>query len=302
MNTIGLIGLGLLGSALAERWLRAGFTVLGYDISPAAREALNAIGGTPFDSPGALAERCDVVVLSLPDSKVVAAVIGLIEAQLHSGQLVVDTTTGDPADAELLGRRLAQRGVSFLEAMIAGSSVQVRERAAIAMIGGHPDVVRECQELIEAVAHQSFHVGPWGSAGRMKLVVNLVLGLNRAVLAEGLMLAGALGLDRARALEILRASPACSTVMDTKGPKMLSGDFQPQARLAQHAKDVRLILEIAERTGATLPLSKVHRELLERAEAAGFGPLDNSAIILALGELQRDARCEGEPSSKMTPP
>ena len=286
MNTIGLVGLGLLGSALAERWLRAGHAVLGHDVSSDARRALVAAGGQAIDSAGELVERCDTLVLSLPDSKVVAAVIGDVESRLRPGQLVIDTTTGDPADAEALGSRLAQRGASFLEATIAGSSAQVRAGTAIAMVGGRGEVFHGCQGLFAPIAEQTFHVGPWGSAARMKLVVNLVLGLNRAVMAEGLVFADAMGLDRARALEILRAGPAYSTVMDTKGAKMLTGDFQPQARLAQHAKDVRLILENAERTGTALPLSKTHRELLDRALAAGYGPLDNSAIILALGDLQ----------------
>jgi 3-hydroxyisobutyrate dehydrogenase-like beta-hydroxyacid dehydrogenase len=113
----------------------------------------------------------------------------------------------------------------------------------------------------------------------MKLVVNLILGLNRAVLAEGLSLAEALGLDPQRVLEILRASAAYSKVMDTKGQKMLTRDYEPQARLSQHLKDVRLILETGGRTGAALPLSLLHRELLERAEAAGLGDADNSAVI-----------------------
>ncbi len=115
----------------------------------------------------------------------------------------------------------------------------------------------------------------------MKLVVNLVLGLNRAVLAEGLALARALELDWSTCLEVLRAGAAYSAVMDTKGEKMITGDFTPQARLSQHLKDVRLMLEAAQRTGIELPLSNVHRSLLERAAAAGLGDLDNSAVLRA---------------------
>jgi 3-hydroxyisobutyrate dehydrogenase-like beta-hydroxyacid dehydrogenase len=286
LNTIGIIGLGLLGSALADRWLRAGHVVLGYDISADTRQALARAGGRALDSADELAAECDTLVLSLPDSKIVATVIDALEATLRRGLLVIDTTTGDPADAEALGQRLAARRVAFIEATIAGSSAQVRQGEAIAMIGGDEPTLGGCKELLAAVAAQTFYLGPWGSASRMKLVVNLVLGLNRAVLAEGLTLAGALGLEVTRALEILRVGPAYSTVMDTKGPKMLAEDFQPEARLAQHAKDVRLILENAKRTGTALPLSQTHRALLELAEAAGYGPLDNSAILLAIRDLQ----------------
>jgi 3-hydroxyisobutyrate dehydrogenase-like beta-hydroxyacid dehydrogenase len=117
----------------------------------------------------------------------------------------------------------------------------------------------------------------------MKLVTNLVLGLNRAVLAEGLALAAALKLDLSATLAIMRRGPAYSRAMDTKGDKMIRGDFTPEARLSQHLKDVRLIIEAGEAGGLPMPLSKVHRGVLEQAEASGFGGQDNSAIIRVLG-------------------
>jgi 3-hydroxyisobutyrate dehydrogenase-like beta-hydroxyacid dehydrogenase len=117
----------------------------------------------------------------------------------------------------------------------------------------------------------------------MKLVANHVMGLNRAALAEGLALARATGVGPARALEVLRAGAAYSRAMDTKGSKMIRGDFAPVARLSQHLKDVRLILRSARRAGLQLPLESVNRRLLERVEAAGKGGLDNSAVILAYG-------------------
>ena len=113
----------------------------------------------------------------------------------------------------------------------------------------------------------------------MKLVVNLVLGLNRAVLAEGLALAQSCGIDPAAALEVLKTTPAYSQAMDTKGPQMVRGDFAPVARLAQHLKDVRLIRELAQRHAARIPLSDLHEELLNRAVELGLGEADNSAII-----------------------
>lgn len=120
---------------------------------------------------------------------------------------------------------------------------------------------------------------PRGSGARMKLVVNLVLGLNRAVLAEGLAYAEHCGLDGEAALEVLRDSMAYSRIMDTKGEKMLKSEYSPQARLSQHLKDVRLILDTGSSTGAKLPLSTLHGELLEQVESRGHGGEDNSAIM-----------------------
>jgi len=192
---------------------------------------------------------------------------------------VIDTTTGEPEEMAGFGARLAGRSIAYLDATIGSSSRQVREGEAILICGGDPAAFARCADLFALCCRKAFHVGPCGSGARMKLALNLVLGLNRAVLGEGLEYARACGIDPAEALEILKAGPAYSRAMDTKGRKMLTGDFEPEARLSQHLKDVRLILAAGERCGAKLPLTTVHRALLEQAEAAGYGASDNSAII-----------------------
>ncbi|MEX2111909.1 MAG: NAD(P)-dependent oxidoreductase [Pirellulales bacterium] len=281
MRTIGMIGLGLLGSAIAQRLLQAGYEVIGFDLDAARRQALVTAGGTAVARGQDVFAQCDTILLSLPNSDIVAQVMADAASDLRPGMLVIDTTTGDPQAAETLGAQLAERGVRYLDATVAGSSAQVQLADVLVMVGGDEAAFTAAGAVLATFAADAFHVGPWGAGSRMKLVVNLVLGLNRAVLAEALMLAESLGLDPRRTLELLRASAAYSKVMDTKGPKMLACDFAPQARLSQHLKDVRLILATGERTGAALPLSYLHRELLERAEAAGFGDADNSAIIEA---------------------
>ena len=281
MRQIGIIGLGLVGTAIAQRLLRRGTSVIGFDLADLRREGLELAGGCAVDSALAVAAECDLVVLSLPNSDIVSGVLDELEPALRSGMTIVDTTTGDPLAAEAAGARLDKFGVRYLDATIVGSSAQVSDGQVVVMVGGEAAALDAARDVLEAFASQIFHVGPWGAGSRMKLVVNLVLGLHRAVLAEGLTLARALGIDPQRALDVLRASAAYSRVMDTKGPKMLAEDFTPQARLAQHLKDVKLMLAAAERTGTELPLSLLHRELLERVVAAGEGELDNSAIIRA---------------------
>jgi 3-hydroxyisobutyrate dehydrogenase-like beta-hydroxyacid dehydrogenase len=277
----GLVGVGLLGGAIAERLLGAGFRVVVADVDPSRSEALRRLGGEAVGDPSEVFRACDRVLLSLPTSDVVAAVIDRAEGALRPGQVVIDTTTGAPRDAEAAGARLAARGVAYLDATVSGSSAQARAGDAVIMAGGDPETFAACRDLFAALARSAFHVGPVGSGSRMKLATNLVLGLNRAALAEGLAFARAIGLDPALTLDVLRAGAAYSRVMDAKGPKMVSGDFTPQARLAQHLKDVRLILDEAARAGAVTPLSCVHRGLLESAEAAGFGEADNSAVLRA---------------------
>jgi 3-hydroxyisobutyrate dehydrogenase-like beta-hydroxyacid dehydrogenase len=277
---VGLIGVGLVGSALAERFIRARLRLVGYDRRPECMHTLAALGATAFESARAVAEVVRFVVLSLPDSDAVEEVIGEIEPVLR-GRWVVDTTTGDPDRTAILGRRLKTADIQYVDATIGGSSQEVRDGKVIVMAGGEASEVAICARLFRTFALEWFHVGPWGSGARMKLVTNLVLGLNRAVLAEGLSFARAFGLDLQITLSILQASSAYSRAMDTKGPKMIAGDFAPEARLSQHHKDVRLMLNAALRAGVELPLSQVHDCLLAAAEEQGLGDLDNSAIIRA---------------------
>jgi 3-hydroxyisobutyrate dehydrogenase-like beta-hydroxyacid dehydrogenase len=270
---IGLIGLGLVGAALAGRFRDGDFQVTGYDADPSK--------GSNAGSAAAVAAACRRIVLSLPNSDVVESVVKEILPHLRAGDRIIDTTTGDPERTARLGEQLALRQVDFLDAEIGGSSRQVSQGDAIVLCGGDGAVFATCADVFACFARRTFHLGGWGSGARMKLAMNLVLGLNRAALAEGLSFAAALGLNTETALEVFQAGPAWSRAMDIKGQKMLRRDFAPEARLSQHLKDVRLILAAGERTGARLPFSKLHQEILERAEQLGFADADNSAVIEA---------------------
>jgi len=182
---------------------------------------------------------------------------------------------------ERLARKLSARDIDYLDATVGGSSQLARDGEAIIMCGGVPAAFDQCRQLFSDLAQQTFYCGPSGAGARMKLVMNLVLGLNRAVLAEGLSFAARLGIDVGQALDVLKSGPAWSRAMDHKGGKMLSGEFEPQARLSQHLKDVRLIMELAGQVDAVVPLSQVHSGLLEDLVEEGHGDLDNSAVIRA---------------------
>lgn len=284
---IGMIGLGLLGSALAERMLQAGFSIVGFDLSAARRQEHVARGGQVANSIAEVAVH-SAVVLCLPDSKIVSQVVEQILPLLKPESVLIDATTGDPDDTVELAKRLRKQNIAYIDATVGGSSQQVRAGTAIVMAGGDSAAIATAKDLLDSWGKQWFHVGAAGSGARMKLVLNLALGLQRAVLAEALALAETVNIEPATALQILRASPAYSVCMDTKGPKMLAGDFTPQARLAQHHKDVQLIQSLATRAGANVPLSNVHEEILQRAIALGWGDADNSAILCAYQNRRRD--------------
>lgn len=280
---IGIIGIGLLGSALVERLLLARYEVVGFDRDESRLASFAERGGQPLASALDVAKQSTRVVLSLPNSAIVEQVVSEISPALSADSIVIDTTTGSPDKTTAIAEKLKSCGTAYLDATVAGSSEQARAGDIVIMVGGEPRAFESCRDIFDALAHQIFHVGPSGSGAQMKLVVNLVLGLNRAALAEGLTLARAVGIDLTKALEVLRSGAAYSVAMDTKGRKMIEEDFTPQARLAQHHKDVGLILELAARTGVELPLSQTHDELLRVAGERGFADADNSAIIKAFG-------------------
>jgi 3-hydroxyisobutyrate dehydrogenase-like beta-hydroxyacid dehydrogenase len=285
-SPLGIIGLGLLGSALAERAIAAGLPVVGFDIVAERRANLERRRGAAAAAARDVAARCRRLLLVLPHDGVSRAIVNEIADVLTPEHVVLDATTGDADATAALGERLAARGVAYLDAAVSGSSEQARRGEALLMVGGACDAFEACRELFDVLAKQAIYVGPCGNGAKMKLVTNLVLGLNRAALAEGLVLAAALGLDLVQSLAVLRASAAYSKAIDAKGEKMIRGEFAPQAKLAQHLKDVRLMLAAAERSGRRLPLSETHRALLEFAETLGLGELDNSAVIRAIEQIR----------------
>lgn len=284
---IGMIGLGLMGTAMTERLLEHGYQVDVWNRTPAKAKPLLARGARWSSNP--LAD-CNRVIISLYSSDIVESVVESMLAELAdvqplrslSGTIIVDTTTGVPEESLALSKRLGDLGVSYLDAPISGSSDQTRRGEATVMVGGGREAFERCADLWAILGAKVYHVGVNGSASKMKLVSNLVLGLNRAALAEALVFAQGIGIEPAAALDVLRGSMAYSRVMDVKGQKMLNEDFALQARLSQHLKDVRLILD----NGVKLPLSEVHCRLLEQAEAMGWGELDNCAIIKAIQACQ----------------
>jgi 3-hydroxyisobutyrate dehydrogenase-like beta-hydroxyacid dehydrogenase len=286
---IGLIGLGLVGSALAKRLIASGRAVVGFDIAPEACDQAAELGVEIARSAPEVASESLTLLLSLPDSDVVTCLLweeGLAEA-LRPGALVLDTTTGRPADATASAQRLAELGVRYVDAPLSGSSEEIAKGTATALVGA-PEPEPELLDLLEVFARQVFFLGQPGAGRLAKLVVNHVMGLNRAALAEGLALGLAAGLDGAELLEVLRGSAANSRALELKGRRMVEGDFSPASRIAQHAKDVALILELARSLGARVPLEEVHSALLLEAIRSGLGNLDNAALIKVFRKEEGD--------------
>jgi 3-hydroxyisobutyrate dehydrogenase-like beta-hydroxyacid dehydrogenase len=280
---IGFIGLGLMGRGMVRNLLSAGFPVIGYDIDQGKMEAFTGTGFQKAASLEALPPMVDLIILSLPNSAVVNDVVGdslkLFEAKTR-GLILIDTTTADPVMSEALAFRLRERGIDMLDATISGTSKMCAEKDVTFMVGGHEDTFKECEPIFSVLGGKIFYMGGNGSGAVAKLVVNLVLGLNRMALAEGLCLAKKAGMDPQRTLEVLKESAAYSKAMDQKGQKMVDKDLLlPEGKLAFHLKDVRLMLDLGHRVNAPLILSSLHAQALETEVAKGRGEWDNADII-----------------------
>ena len=195
-----------------------------------------------------------------------------------AGKIVICTSTCDPDRIAALGARVAGR-LRFLEVPVSGTSEQVRQGDGVGLIGGDARIAADAAPVLDALFPRRFHIGKIGDGGRAKLAVNLILGLNRLALAEGLVFAARLGLDPAAFLKVARSSAAASQVMDTKGPKMVDRDFAPEGRVRQTLKDTRLMLDQARKVGQELPLLAVHADVLEACLRHGEGEQDNSIVI-----------------------
>jgi 3-hydroxyisobutyrate dehydrogenase len=279
---IGIVGLGLMGSAIAERLLGAGCAVLGFDIDAEKRRALERLGeGASAASLAEVAGRCDILFLAVFDTDQVEAVTdGLLAAAgPGSGRIVLCTSTCDPDRIAALAARVAPQGLHFLDTPVSGTSEQVRQGRGVALVGGEAARLEDVAPILGAVFPSYFHMGPPGSASRTKLAINLILGLNRLALAEGLVFAERLGLEPDRFLDVARQAASYSQVMDTKGPKMVRGDFMPEGRARQTLKDVELMLVQAHKLGQELPLARLNAEILRACVDQGEGDQDNSVVI-----------------------
>ena len=282
---VGVIGVGLMGEVFARRLVAAGFSVVGFDIDPTKSARLTEFGAHAAASIADLARASRAIVLAVFDTNQVEQVVEQELLPLLTGpgqkgdKVVLCTSTCDPDRVASLAERVAKRGIKFLETPVSGTSEQVRQGDGVGLIGGDAAIAAAVDDVLQALFPKRFHVGRAGDGGRTKLAVNLILGINRLALAEGLVFATRLGLEPHAFLKVAQASASYSQVMDTKGAKMIDSDFRPEGRARQTLKDVHLMVEQAAKIGQPLPLLAVHCDVLEACVRHGEGELDNSVIV-----------------------
>jgi 3-hydroxyisobutyrate dehydrogenase-like beta-hydroxyacid dehydrogenase len=283
-DSIGLIGVGLMGTAFAHRLRGAGLAVVGFDVDPARLNGLAAIGGERATGIAEVTRRCAIILIVVFSAEQAEGVLDEIAAAARAdtkgrGRTVVLSLTCDPERTVALAQRAAAAGLRFIEAPVSGTSDQVLHGDGVGLIGGEVPGDARLTAMFDALMPRRFQVGKIGDGAKAKLAVNLILNLNRLALAEGLVLAERMGLDVKTFFEIARGSAAHSQVMDTKGGKMVTRDFAPHGRAAQALKDVRLMLAQATRAGQELPGCEVAAALLESCVRHGEGEKDSTVIV-----------------------
>ncbi|HEY2995303.1 MAG TPA: NAD(P)-dependent oxidoreductase [Methylomirabilota bacterium] len=287
MTTVGIVGVGLLGDAIASRLRAAGHAVVGYDVVTASMDRLAALGGTPAKSAGDVARASEVVCTILPSlATVEEAILGPrgIVAAGKPGQPILQMSTISPSLTERLARETAARGGVFLDCPISGTSGMVAQGSGVIFVGGDAGAYERWKPLLESILPRAVHVGRAGQAMVLKLVANLLVALNSAAAAEAINLARASGLDPQIVLDVLAggSGAATSRMLEVRGPLMARGEFPAQMKLDLFMKDLHLIQDTGKTAGAPLPLTDVAERLYAAAQAAGHGSDDLAVVITEL--------------------
>ncbi len=282
MTRIAVLGLGAMGSRMADNLLAAGHALAVYNRTPARAEGLAARGATVADTPRAAAEGADFVLAMLTDDDASRAVwlddeTGAIHG-LRRGAIAIEASTLSPAWTAELSRAVAAAGAGFLDAPVAGSRPQAEAGALIFLVGGGEASVETARPVLAPLAAAIHHVGPVGAGMAMKLAVNAFFGIQVAALGEVLALARASGIDHARAAEVLGALPITAPPLKGVAGLMVSGAHAPLFPIDLVAKDFDYIVAAAERANTPAPTSRAVRDLYARAAREGHGGDNISGI------------------------
>ena len=285
---ISVIGLGAMGTPIASFLLKAGYHVSGFDIAGKQMSKLTKKGLRPVKSPKEAAKGADLIILSLRNWGIVMEVLegkdGLLEGA-GKGQIIVDTSTVPPWESKSMAKKLAKKGIEWIDAPISGSASQARVGNMVFMAGGKKSVFNRVKPILDKVGKKTVYVGKSGDAAMLKLVVNQTLFLNQAAAIEGFVLGLKAGLDPKVMLDVMSSGAAGSDLIISRGEDMLNGKFDPKGPIWLAVKDVELILESAKQMGVVLPMGSLYHQLLLRAHFSGWDQEDATVVMKIYEQL-----------------
>jgi 2-hydroxy-3-oxopropionate reductase len=285
-STVGVIGLGVMGSAMARRILAGGLPLVVSALSRGPVTELCGRGAVAMDTDAAIARESDVCIVNVPDTpdleRVVLEPDGVLKGA-HPGLVVVAMGTHRPSAMPPIARALAERGAEFLDAPVSGGDIGAREGTLSIMVGGDVEVLERIRPVLELLGRTITHMGPVGAGQVTKACNQLVVGANIQAVAEAYALARASGVDPARVLGAIARGLGGSVVLDRYADRMVDGRFEPGGRSRLHAKDARIVMELAREADLDLPAFAAVAEAFEELVRRGDGDLDHSALVTLLG-------------------
>lgn len=284
-TVVGCIGLGIMGAPAALNMRRAGYDLRVYFRGKNAPEDL--ADAPAHDSPADLASACDVVVLNVSDTPDVEQVAlgdkGLIHG-MKKGGIVIDMSTIAPAAAREVSRRLAEKGVYFLDAPVSGGQKGAQDGTLTIMLGGETEAVQRAMPLLQAMGKTITHVGTSGAGQVVKACNQIIIGATIEGVAEALLLAQKNGVDARAARQALLGGFASSKVLEIHGQRMLDGDFSPGFKASLHAKDMKIAIADGEKNKCPLPSARLFAERLDRLVNQGDAGLDSAAAYKVVAQ------------------
>ncbi|MEZ4637759.1 MAG: NAD(P)-binding domain-containing protein [Caldilineaceae bacterium] len=283
MTTIGFIGLGAMGMGMARSLLRAGFTVKGYDVVPAAVTAFVEAGGVGAASVADAAKDADLLVVMVLNAAQVESVLfgeDGAAAQLASGAVVMVCSTTPPAFARQTAQRLADLGLDMLDAPVSGGTVRAADGELSVMASGSPAAFAKAEDVLEAVAANVYRLGDeCGQGSSMKMINQLLAGVHIASAAEAIAFAAKAGMDLQTVYDVICNSAGGSWMFQNRVPHILADDYTPHSAIDIWLKDLGIVLDTARDEKFPLPLTAAAYQLYLAASAQGWGRIDDAGVV-----------------------
>lgn len=289
-ETIGFIGLGVMGKPMAKNLIKAGHELVVHNRSRAPVDEVAAAGARAARSPAEVARAATIVITMLPDTPDVERVLtgpdGVLSA-LQPGTVVVDMSSISPAATERLAEAVAAKGGSMLDAPVSGGEIGAINATLSIMVGGDEAAFARARPILEAMgnAERIVHIGKSGAGQVCKICNQIAIGGALAGVSEALALARKAGVDGGRVRQALLGGFAASRVLEVHGERMLTGNYKPGFRTRLYQKDLRLANEAAAANGVAMPGTAIVTQLVNALVASGGADLDYAAIGTVIGKL-----------------
>jgi 3-hydroxyisobutyrate dehydrogenase len=285
---VGFIGLGIMGRGMARNILKAGFPLRVWNRTASRMDELAAEGAGPASSPGDLAFHSDIIITCVSDTADVEQVLlgegGVIHGA-RPGSLVIDMSTISPRATQRIAAHLAERHIHMLDAPVSGGSEGAARGTLSIMVGGDVTQFERALPVFQAMGTTITHLGPVGAGQTTKLVNQILVVGHALAMSEALLFAQAGGVDLRKALEAVSGGAAGSWMLSNRGPQILARDWRPGFTIDLQQKDLRLVLQEADRLGVPLPGTALIHQLYRTLQARGLGHEGNHALIKALENL-----------------